>query len=582
MKFLRNILATLAALFIFSILSFLLFIGLVGLMTSDEKTTIDENSILHLKLNKPVAERSFEEPFDEYSFTGSSTLGILDLKDVIKHARTDDNIRGIFLDLRWLISGFGHAAELRSALQDFKSSDKFIIAYSDFMSEGSYYIASVADSIFLHPEGDLEFNGIAYTMSFFKGSLEKLDIEAQVFRVGDYKSAVEPFERKEMSEENKEQVMSFIGDIYNHVISQISESRRLESEEVLSISSEMKVRNVDDAFDLGLIDGLRYSDEVEDLLYKLSDTDKSKKLKLVSFNKYRKSFDNIMKSTNRIAVIMASGEIVFGDRDHNIIGAEKFIKEIRKARKSDRVKAIVLRVNSPGGNFIASDELWREVDLARREKPVIASFGNYAASGGYYIAMAADTIVAYPNTITGSIGIFSILFNMSGFLENKLGITSDVVKTGDFSDILTVSRPLSDYEKSIFQKQAENGYESFVTKAAEGRNMTVDQIKEIGSGRVWTGSQALDNGLVDLLGTFDDAVEVAARKAGIMDDYKLVYYPVQLSFWEQLLSDLGQGVQSKMIKARVGELYPYVDVLQKLKTLRGVQARMPYEINIEF
>ena len=243
-------------------------------MTSDNKTTIDENSILHLKLNMPIAERRIEEPFEDYSFTGSSTLGILDLKDAIKHSRNDDKIRGIFLDLRWLISGFRHAAELRSALQDFKSSDKFIIAYSDFMSEGSYYVASVADSIFLHPEGDLEFNGIAYTMSFFKGSLEKLDIEAQIFRVGDYKSAVEPFDRKEMSKENREQVMSFIGDIYNHIISQISETRQLDSEEIKSISSEMKVRNVDDAFALGLIDGLRYSDQVEDLLHKLSDTDK--------------------------------------------------------------------------------------------------------------------------------------------------------------------------------------------------------------------------------------------------------------------------------------------------------------------
>lgn len=582
MKFLQNVLASLVALFIFSGLGFLFMIALAGIMTADKKTSISENSILHLRLKKPIAERSMEDPFAGFSIHSSGATGILDLKEAIQHAKDNENITGIYLDPKFIMAGFGHAEELRNALEDFRSSGKFIIAWSDLMSEGSYYICSVADSIFLHPEGDLEFNGLAYTLSFFKGTFEKLDIEPQIFRVGDYKSAVEPFIRKDMSDENRMQVASFIDDIYDHITKDIASSRGLDNKTVNDISSGLLVRKVEDAVDLGLIDGLRYYDEIEDILREISGLEEDEKIKLVTLNKYLKSFEQKSSSKNRIAVIMASGEIVFGEGEQDNIGSEKFTKEIRKARKSSRIKAIVLRINSPGGNFIASDELWREVYLASQEKPVIASMSNYAASGGYYMAMAADTIIAYPNTITGSIGIYSILFNISGFLENKLGITSDVVKTGEYSDIFTVSRPLTEYEKSIFQKQAENGYETFITKAAEGRGMSVEEISKIASGRVWTGSQALENGLVDMLGTFDDAVRIAAEKAGIEDDYKLRYYPVQKSFWEQLLADLGQDVQAKLIRAKAGELYPYIDMLKKIKNYQGVQARMPYELHTGF
>jgi protease-4 len=327
-----------------------------------------------------------------------------------------------------------------------------------------------------------------------------------------------------------------------------------------------------------------YSDEVLDVMRETMGLEAKAKVNLVSFGKYKKSYDSgsSSSSSNRIAVIVATGEIIFGEGDQNSIGADKFIKEIRKARNSSRVKAIVLRINSPGGNFIASDELWREVYLARQEKPVIASMSNYAASGGYYMAMAADTIVAYPNTITGSIGIFSILFDMSKFMENKLGITSDRVNTGEFSDILTVSRPLTEREKSIFQHQAEEGYETFITKAAQGRGMTPDEIRAIASGRVWTGTQARENGLVDELGNFEDAVKIAAEKAGIGEDYSLRFYPVQKTFWEQILFDLGQDVRVKMMKAEAGEILPYIELLKKIKNYQGVQARMPYDLVTEF
>jgi len=344
----------------------------------------------------------------------------------------------------------------------------------------------------------------------------------------------------------------------------------------------MQVRKVEDAVALKLIDGLKYDDELKGVLKIAAGVGEDEKVNLVTYGEYRKSMDASGSSSNRIAVIMANGEIVFGEGEETNIGAKKFVKEIRKARKSKRVKAIVLRINSPGGIFIASDEIWREVYVASQAKPVIASMSNYAASGGYYIAMAADSIVAYPNTITGSIGIYSILFNMNGFLENKLGLTFDAVNTGQFSDIFTFSRGLTDEEKSIFQQQAVDGYESFITKAASGRNMALEEIQDLASGRVWTGSQALDNGLVDILGTFDDAVQLAAEKADIGDDYKLRYYPVQKTFWEQILAEFGQEVQTRIMKSRAGDLYPYLDILNKLKNHQGVQARMPYDVITKF
>jgi len=582
MNFLKYMFATLLALFIFSGLGFLLFIGWIGFMTAEDKVVLKDDTILHLKLDKPIAERGFDDPFSDYVFGGSSNIGILDLKDAIAHAGQDEKVKGIFLDLNFLSIGFGRAYELRQSLMDFKESGKFIVAYSDYMSEGSYYVASVADSIFLQPVGNLEFNGLSYQVTFFKGALDKLDVNAQIFRVGDYKSAVEPFMRKDMSEDNKIQVASFINDIYNTILEEIAEARNMDANVLGEISAKMKVRSNEDAVELGLADGIRYSDEVFQSINVFLDKEIDSKVNLVTFGKYRNSYSNNTSSKNRIAVIIADGEIMFGDGDQNVIGADKFVEEIRKARKSSRVKAIVLRINSPGGNFIASDDLWREIKLASSEKPVVASMSNYAASGGYYMAMAADTIVAYPNTITGSIGIFSILFDMSAFLENKLGITSDGVKTGEFSDILTASRPLTDYERSIYQSQAESGYETFVAKAAEGRNLEVEEIKRIASGRVWTGTQALNNGLVDVLGGFDDAVRIAADMANLADDYKISLYPEQKSYWEQIISELGGGAKVKMIKAESGELYPYFQLLQKLKSYRGVQARMPFEITTSF
>jgi protease-4 len=358
--------------------------------------------------------------------------------DAIDFAKTDPNIIGIYLEPSWLRAGFSQAEELRHALNDFKSSGKFVVAYADRMSEGSYYVCSVADSIFIHPEGNIEYNGIAYTSTFFKGAMDKLGIEAQVFKVGDYKSAIEPFVRKDMSAENREQVSSFINGIYDNLASAIATSRNLAVEQVKEMSGTMAVRHVRDAERFGLVDGLKYSDEMDQMLTSLSG--QANDAELVSLKSYRRSYTRSVRSKNRIAVIVASGEIINGEAESSYIGADSFVEEIRRARESSSIKSIVIRINSPGGDFLASDKLWREVKLAKEQKPVIISMSTYAASGGYYMAMAADTIVSNANTITGSIGIYGIIFNISPFMEGKLGITSDVVRTGEFSDILTTTR----------------------------------------------------------------------------------------------------------------------------------------------
>ncbi len=581
MKFLRNLLATLVGLTIFTFGSILLLIAIISVLESNQKIEIEEDSILHLKLNQTISERSVENPLGGYSFGRGSSLGILNLIDAIDYASSDTKIKGIFLDLSWFGGGFSQAQELRTSIMEFKESGKFVIAYADRMSEGSYYIGSVADSVFMNPIGNFEFNGISYTTSFFKGTLDKLGIEAQVFKVGDYKSAIEPFIRKNMSPENKEQVSSFINNIYNHILTAISNSRSIEIDELKSISSGLKIRTMENALEFGLIDGLKYSDQIENLLLDLSEAD-DKKPRFVTLRDYQNSYTRKGGYQNRIAVIVASGEIVNGLGNSSLIGSDKFVAEIRKARKNSRVKAIVLRINSPGGDLLASDKLWREVVLAKEAKPVISSFSTYAASGGYYMAMASDTIVANANTITGSIGIFSIIFNLSSFMEDKLGITTDVVNTGDFSDILTASRPMTEYEKSILQKSTESGYNTFITKAASGRGMAIDEIHAIASGRVWTGSQAKENGLVDVLGTFSDAVKIAAEKAGISDEFSIKYYPEQKSFFEQMMEDFGMSAQAKIVKMQTGNLYPYLDLIKKIKQMNGVQARMAWEGEFTF
>ncbi|MCU0383890.1 MAG: signal peptide peptidase SppA, partial [Cyclobacteriaceae bacterium] len=379
----------------------------------------------------------------------------------------------------------------------------------------------------------------------------------------------------------KLQLQETIESLYNYVVEQVAESRNIEKEELRNMADKMLVRNAKQAVEAGLIDSLLYQDEFDAIVKNKLGLEEKSNINFIKLSKYQKTVGTYSSSKNEIAVLVGEGEIVPGKGDENTIGGDAFASEVRKARLSNKVKAIVIRVNSPGGSFIASDKIWREVSLAAKEKPVIASMGDYAASGGYYMAMACDTIVAHPHTITGSIGIFSILFDASGLLANKIGITSEEVKTGEFGELITISRPLTSAEKAIWQKKTEEGYEVFTGKAAAGRNMPVEELKKVASGRVWTGTQALERKLIDLTGGVDDAIALAAEKAGITADYKVRYLPRRKPFLEQLMSDLNEDAKAKALQQELGMYYPLYKQMQSIQQTNGMQARMPFHLTIQ-
>lgn len=581
--FFASCLGSLVALGLIIVIVIFLFISLVSGISGDEnRAIVKENSVLHLKLDMPITENEIDNPLEGLPIPGAETpLGLLPFKKAITHARDDDKIQGIYLDLSIFMGGYGVAKEVRDALLDFKSSGKWIIAYSEFYTEQAYYIASAADKVYLNPEGEIEFNGLTVEVSFFKKLFDKLEINPQIFRVGDFKSAVEPFMLDKMSHENRLQLNELIADLHHSILQDISSSRNINYEVLKQTSDKMIVTDTHSALKAGLVDSLYYFDQVQHELRQrlgLADNDD---ISFIKFGNYKKSVSSYDKSNNEIAVVVADGDILPGKAQNGIIGSDTFAEELRKARTNDRVKAIVLRINSPGGSALASDVIWREIILTTQVKPVIASMSDYAASGGYYLAMGCDTIVAQPTTITGSIGVFSVLFDMSSFLDKKIGITFDEVKTGEVGELVTITRPLTPVEKAVWQKKTEEIYSSFTTKAAEGRQMSVEELRKVASGRVWTGSQAKENGLVDVLGNFEDAVEIAAQKAGVEDDYKIRYYPKQKTFIEEWLTDAEDYTNTRILKSELGEQYPVYLQLRNLKNYQGSQMRMPYELKFQ-
>jgi protease IV len=579
MKFLRNLLATVTGLFVFVFLC-IVFVAII-VAASEDKVVVKDNSILHLHLNRAILEKERNDPFSDVDFfTGESNrpIGLYELKKAIDHAKDDAKIKGIFLEINVIGAGYAIAEDIRNALSDFKESGKFIIAYGEFYTEGAYYVASVSDTIITNPDyGFVEFNGLSANMLYLKGTFEKLDLEPYIFRTGDYKSAIEPFINEKMSDEAREQTTEYIEGIYQYMLMAIAESRGLDYDKANEISNEMLVRKPEDAISYGLVDMLGYRDQVDALLREKIGIDEKKDIPLVSYRRYNKSYDEKNLSRNRIAVIVAEGDITMGKNQPGTIGSETMAQEIRRARKDKNTKAIVMRINSPGGSAYASDIIWREIVLAAQEKPVIASMSDLAASGGYYLAMACDTIVANPNTLTGSIGVFSILFNAEKMLKNKLGITTDYVATGKFSDLGNLSRKMTDAEKEFFQQSVEHVYELFTSKVAEGRSMTKDDVLKVASGRVWTGQKANNNGLADVLGNLEDAISIAAEKAGVADDYRVRLYPVEKPAFEQLLETLGEEAESRYMRFMLGEWYPFAKQIKDLQRYEGVQARFPFE-----
>lgn len=586
--FFKYVFATVVGIVISSVLLFILFfvlmIGIVASVGEEKKIAVKENSVLYLNLDQVIAERTPENSLAGLPLVGGNaekTIGFPDLIRALKAAKTDPKIKAIYLNVTYPQAGMATMLEVRNAIIDFKSSRKPIIAYSEVYSQGAYYLASAADKVYLNPQGGLEFKGFRTELAFFKGALEKLGIEAQVIRVGNYKSAVEPFINTKMSDYNRQQVTEYVNGLYQVFLAGISQSRKISTSDLHQLANAYAIQQPQDALTHKLVDGLKYKDEVLDELRKLTHKDKRSNVDIVSINEYAKNLpaSGTFTAKNKVAVIYANGDIVGGEGSDEQIGSERISRAIRKARLDPNIKAIVLRVNSGGGSALASEVIWREMELSKKVKPVIASFGDVAASGGYYIGCAADSIFVQPNTITGSIGVFGIIPNFQNLLNNKLGITFDGVKTAEYADIMSTNRPLTPGERFIIQNSVNHVYDTFLTRVAEGRKKTKAQVDSIGGGHVWTGTDAVKIGLADRLGSFNDAIAAAAKKAKL-SDYKVVEYPEKIDKLKALLNEARENIHVYYMKKELGEQYTLFKQMKKAVQTSGVQTKMEYEIQV--
>jgi protease-4 len=586
-QFFKYVLASITAYVIICIIFIILVVAMVAVFTPKDEVTVEKNSVLKLSFNYAINDQDVEEPFN--LFGGMSPdmgkpVGLNEITACIAHAKTDKNIKGIFLDLNFIGAGFAKIEEIREAIIDFKKSGKFVYAYGEYFYETTYYLASVADKVYLNPEGEILFNGLSANVTFFKHALEKLGVDVQVIRHGKFKGAVEPFILDKLSPENRKQIDDYLHSIMNNLAKNIGQSRKLSPERVNEIATKWLVRNNEDAVKFGLIDKLSYKDEVlEDIKNKLGL--KGKKTKDISFmtlDKYKKSFKNRRGTgENKVAIVYANGEIVNGKGDKDQVGSDRFAALIRKLREDDKIKAVVLRINSPGGSALASDVIWRELALLKAKKPLIVSMAEVAASGGYYIAAPADTIVAHPYTLTGSIGVFGLMPNMQKLLNDKLGINYDYVKTGEFSDFGRLDRALTPAEYALIQGMVERIYDKFLTRVSDGRSIPKNLVDSIGQGRVWTGEQAKKINLVDVLGGMDKAIEIAKWKAHLKE-CRLVEYPEPKSQFDEIISSLKGEEQAKAaLEAEFGEFYTLHKTIQSLSKTSGIQARLSFQLVVD-
>lgn len=586
-QFFKFMLASMAGFILTMMIMFFIasvFIASMVTLASKQEVIVEPNSVLHLKFDEAVPERSPASPFAFSStniFKTTNVPGLLETLDLIKAAAEDDNIKGIYLDLSDIPSGLATLEEIRNELLEFKKSGKFIYAYGEVYSQKAYYLATVADQICVNPEGAIDFKGLTGQVMFLKGLLAKLEINPQIIRHGKYKSAIEPLISDKMSEANKEQTMTYISSIWNHMVNGISQTRKIESDKLMLMADSLSIQTAEDAVEYGLADQAAYKDQVIEMLKGKLGLAENDKIQMLSLAKYKdhKPAKAAKRSKNKIAIVYAVGDIGSGEGDDESIGSERISKAIRKARMDSTIKAIVFRVNSPGGSALASDVIWREVVLAKEKKPVIVSMGDLAASGGYYIACAADTIIANPTTLTGSIGVFGVIPDFQKFFNNKLGITFDNVKTNENSEYLTVTRPMTSYEEKVLTNNVERIYSTFITHVSEGRSMEVAQVDSIGQGRVWSGIDGLRINLVDETGGLRKAIAMAASMAGL-DEYRTIGLPSQKDPFTQFMEDLSGDPSESKLKEQFGVFYPFYKEIQYLSGVKGVQARMPYSIDV--
>ena len=578
-----SMLGFLLTMLIMGIFFFMLIASLVAL-TGKEEVSVKSNSVLLLTLEDPVPERSSENPinFNPVSFNFKKNIpGLLQTIDLIDQAATDDDISGIYLDLSQVGSGMATLEEVRNALLKFKESGKFIYSYSEMYSQKAYYLATVSDQICLNPEGMLDFRGMAAEITFFKGLLGKLDINAQIIRHGKYKSAIEPFISDKMSEANKEQTLSYISSIWNHLLTGISATRNIPVNELNLLADSLLIQTPQDAAKYHLADQIIYKDQFLDMIREKLGKGKDHKIEFITIDKYKDapSKNKRTLSKDKIAIIYASGSIAGGEGDEVSIGSEGTSKAIRIARADSSVKAIVFRINSPGGSALASDVILREIQLAREVKPVVVSMGDYAASGGYYIACAADTILANPTTLTGSIGVFGIIPDFGNLLKNKLGITIDRVMTNKHADYISVTRPMTAYEAEVMTRGVERIYDVFVGHVSEGRRMSVAAVDSIGQGRVWTGTEGLGIGLVDNIGGLKEAIQVAASLAKL-EDYRIKSLPELKDPITKIMDELMGSSSDTRLHKELGAFFPLYMEIKSLTEMEGVQARLPFIMNL--
>jgi protease IV len=590
MQFLKNVLASFIGTFVAMFLVLVVFVIIIMAAVasgSDEKhVTVKDNSILHIILDQEVVERGNENNvnFNPATFQSENKLGLNHFIQDLERAKNDDKIKGVFLEVVNFAANPSTVYDMRKAILDFKASGKWIVAYAENYSQGGYFLASAANEVYMYPTGTFDWRGLSTELMFFKQMLDKLEIEAQVIRGPNnkFKSAVEPYMYDHMSPENREQISTFVGDIWRTILEGISKDRGVSVEFLNQAADSLTFRDVKLVKSSGLINGLSYRDEVISLMKTKVGLDAQAKdgFELVTLADYHEKGNN-EKKDSEIAVVYAVGAIESGEGDDETIGSDRIAKALRDARLNDKVKAIVLRVNSPGGSALASDVIWRETELIRQSgKPLVVSMGDYAASGGYYIACNANKIFANPTTITGSIGVFGVIPNMQKFLNNKIGLTFDTYKTNAHAGLLSVTKPLDPEEMKAMQDIIATIYDDFTSKVANGRGKTQAQVDSIGQGRVWSGEDALQLGLVDELGGLNQAIASAAGLAGL-SDYGLVEYPKLKDPFQELVEELTGQKQTSMMKEVLGDQYGMYVQLQSVQKMKGPQARIPFLLEIK-
>lgn len=576
-SFFSSFFAALLAILVFSIGGVMLLIGFAAAFSSDVEVTVPTNAVLVIDLNDNFTEKEVSDPFTELMNPGTGKIpSLTSVIGLIQHAKKDSNIKGIYIKCQQNSNGYASSEELRKALVDFKKSNKFIFAYGETISQKGYWVGNVANQIYTHPQGGLEFSGFSLETVFLKGMLDKLDVQMQVFYAGKFKSATEPFRYTKMSDANKQQTGVWLNGLYDHFINSVASARQIAPEKLKALVNEAKIQSAQDALSNGLVDGLIYDDQLKKMIAKKLKGVKENDIPFVAIKEYAKSVPLRGTGAGKIAVVYADGDIVMGKGVKGSIASDDFRMLLQKIRADESIDALVLRVNSPGGSALASDIIWREIELIKGKIPVVVSMGDVAASGGYYIASGADSIYADANTITGSIGVFAVIPNISGFMNNKLGISFDGVKTAPYADAPTVTRPLNSMEQKILQSGVDSIYHTFKSRVAKGRKKSMEYVDSIAQGRVWLGSDAIKVGLVDRIGTLNDALASAAKMAKLKG-YSIKQYPESKSFIEDLIEDYKDYVKVKSIESEIGA--SQWQIFQNLKTVQQMvgapQARMP-------